>query len=282
MKKLIAGLAFGLTFCLEAEAQTGARDVISFAVPAIDCYSSAQSLNVQRCEMADFDLPQAASAASDNFRLRLRDRSGRRWWVREGDVVFEGAAGQLSVPGPAPRQGRGVRAAFDDDRVRSVILAGAAAPPDRGAAIALIDAQEQALRAQLRGTGVGVHRVSATELLLNVPADLVFSPESAEFAQMSPILLARLGEALGQQQVSLIDIRGYSDASGSPAHSQTISERRAERLASALINVGVRRERVVTAGYGEASPIASNLTDLGRARNRRVEISIRAFAAGRE
>jgi outer membrane protein OmpA-like peptidoglycan-associated protein len=48
-------------------------------------------------------------------------------------------------------------------------------------------------------------------------------------------------------------------------------------VASVLISGGVIRQRVFVRGYGEDRPVASNASDDGRARNRRVEVYISAF-----
>jgi outer membrane protein OmpA-like peptidoglycan-associated protein len=48
-------------------------------------------------------------------------------------------------------------------------------------------------------------------------------------------------------------------------------------VASVLMQGGVIRQRLITQGYGETRPIASNTSDDGRARNRRVEVYISAF-----
>jgi outer membrane protein OmpA-like peptidoglycan-associated protein len=53
-----------------------------------------------------------------------------------------------------------------------------------------------------------------------------------------------------------------------------LSERRAEAVATYLEEVGVARDRMTVAWFGESQPIASNDTAEGRALNRRVEIDL--------
>jgi outer membrane protein OmpA-like peptidoglycan-associated protein len=69
-----------------------------------------------------------------------------------------------------------------------------------------------------------------------------------------------------------VSVEGFTDSTGSSAHNQQLSERRAASVAQALTSMGVPRERVVTRGYGEAYPVASNDTAANRQLNRRVEI----------
>ena len=57
--------------------------------------------------------------------------------------------------------------------------------------------------------------------------------------------------------------------------SQTLSEKRAQTVADYFISLGVKdRHQIYTQGFGDTLPIAPNTTEEGRAKNRRVEITI--------
>lgn len=71
-----------------------------------------------------------------------------------------------------------------------------------------------------------------------------------------------------------VSIEGHSDSRGAEAANQKISLKRAESVRDTLISLGAKADRLNAKGFGEAQPIASNETDSGRARNRRVEIVI--------
>ena len=76
---------------------------------------------------------------------------------------------------------------------------------------------------------------------------------------------------------------GHTDAVGSEAMNQELSESRAKAVADVLVGSGVSPSRVVTRGAGELRPIADNGTPDGRARNRRVDLEIKpddSFQAG--
>ena len=89
----------------------------------------------------------------------------------------------------------------------------------------------------------------------------------------------------GHQQVATIiraypngtaALEGHTDSKGDDAYNQRLSERRAESVRRWL----AEKERVdgakLTArGFGESRPVASNDTDAGRQKNRRVEVVIR-------
>jgi len=67
------------------------------------------------------------------------------------------------------------------------------------------------------------------------------------------------------------EIAGYTDNRGSAEYNQKLSERRAYSVYKALIKNGVEAKRLIYVGYGEADPIASNETEEGRYKNRRIE-----------
>jgi len=163
-----------------------------------------------------------------------------------------------------------------DDRRNALIGAGIGALA--GAAIGnYMDRTYQNLRERLQGTGVGVTRVSQEQILLNFPADLTFDfDRDAVKGQFVPTL-RDVGGVLREYEQTTVDVYGHADSVGADAYNQDLSERRAMNVASVLMSGGVIRQRVITQGYGESRPIASNATDDGRARNRRVEVYISAF-----
>lgn len=71
-----------------------------------------------------------------------------------------------------------------------------------------------------------------------------------------------------------LSISGYTDSVGEASSNQRLSERRAKACFDHLVSKGVSASKMSYAGYGESSPIASNDTKEGRARNRRVEFRI--------
>ena len=68
---------------------------------------------------------------------------------------------------------------------------------------------------------------------------------------------------------------GHTDNTGSAAINNPLSVERAQSVRDYLVTRGVAAARVETAGRGEREPVASNATEAGRAKNRRVEIFLR-------
>ncbi|CUB04221.1 OmpA family protein [Marinomonas fungiae] len=71
---------------------------------------------------------------------------------------------------------------------------------------------------------------------------------------------------------SKIYVVGHTDSSGSAAYNQQLSEKRARFIADQLVAVGADPDSLLYEGVGESQPIASNETELGKARNRRFEL----------
>ena len=68
---------------------------------------------------------------------------------------------------------------------------------------------------------------------------------------------------------------GHTDNTGTASFNQSLSTRRAASVSGILSANGVPQFRLQAIGRGEDAPIASNLSETGRAQNRRVEIIIR-------
>lgn len=79
---------------------------------------------------------------------------------------------------------------------------------------------------------------------------------------------------LAHPELRLVRVEGHTDSRGSDAFNLDLSKRRARTVVRELIARGVQGWRLDSEGYGETRPIADNHTALGRAKNRRVELTI--------
>jgi outer membrane protein OmpA-like peptidoglycan-associated protein len=71
-----------------------------------------------------------------------------------------------------------------------------------------------------------------------------------------------------------LEVGGYTDNVGNPVANQRISQQRADSVRRFLIDKGVKSDSLVAKGYGDSNPIASNDTEEGRFRNRRIEYKV--------
>jgi outer membrane protein OmpA-like peptidoglycan-associated protein/uncharacterized protein YidB (DUF937 family) len=73
---------------------------------------------------------------------------------------------------------------------------------------------------------------------------------------------------------SVIEIGGHTDNTGDAAANLQLSQQRADAVRDYLVGQGVDASGLLTKGYGDTRPIATNDTDEGRFRNRRIEFSV--------
>lgn len=104
--------------------------------------------------------------------------------------------------------------------------------------------------------------------------DLLFEFGRAEIKPSGQAALRKLAAYLGEHPERRILIEGYTDSVGSDSANLTLSQRRAESVATTLASLGVSWGRINTKGYGESYPVAENTSDTNRALNRRVEVYI--------
>ncbi|MFN6953014.1 MAG: OmpA family protein [Albidovulum sp.] len=105
--------------------------------------------------------------------------------------------------------------------------------------------------------------------------DLVFASGAAALAEGDYASLAAVAAWLQANPDATIALVGHTDASGSLPANVALSERRARSVADALIGrYGVDRTRVTANGVGFLAPRATNQTEEGRQKNRRVEVIV--------
>ena len=88
-------------------------------------------------------------------------------------------------------------------------------------------------------------------------------------------LLDRLTETALRCPTADIEIAGHTDADGEDAFNQALSEKRAQAVMDYLVKAGLPAGRFTATGYGSTQPVASNDTDEGKARNRRIDFLVR-------
>ena len=138
-----------------------------------------------------------------------------------------------------------------------------------------MDKQIRELKEQTAGSGVDVTSTdNGQAILVNLPDGVTFDVDSATLKPQFRSTLNDIAGSLQQYPNSLVDVYGHTDSTGSDEYNQALSERRARTVANYLVMQGVSDARVRSMGYGESMPVASNATEEGRARNRRVEIKI--------
>ena len=102
--------------------------------------------------------------------------------------------------------------------------------------------------------------------------DVLFDSNRAEMRTNGLRDMTRLVAFFKQYPKRTALIEGFTDSQGDQSANVDLSQRRAMAVRDALIDQGVFADRLTTRGYGDAFPVASNMTQAGRQMNRRVEI----------
>lgn len=105
---------------------------------------------------------------------------------------------------------------------------------------------------------------------------VLFEFGKATLTAASQAELDRMAGVFGRYPDTDIMVDGHTDSVGSEATNQALSEKRAASVADYLAGKGIGRNRMRVTGFGEIRPVATNETDAGRAKNRRVELAIKA------
>jgi OOP family OmpA-OmpF porin len=102
-----------------------------------------------------------------------------------------------------------------------------------------------------------------------------FANNSAKLTAASSAVLDDMVRTLKRYPDQKVEVAGHTDGSGTRSYNLSLSKKRAESVRKYLIDNGVAAGNLTARGYGPDSPIASNKTREGRAKNRRVELRLK-------
>jgi outer membrane protein OmpA-like peptidoglycan-associated protein len=105
---------------------------------------------------------------------------------------------------------------------------------------------------------------------------IYFDTDKAEIKPESEPALAEMSKLLTSNPALSVYIVGHTDNAGAYEHNMTLSQDRARSVVTALVSKhGIAAARLTAVGVGPVAPVASNKTEEGRAKNRRVELAVR-------
>ena len=104
--------------------------------------------------------------------------------------------------------------------------------------------------------------------------DVLFATNKADLKSNGLVNINKLAQFLQENPDRKVIVEGYTDSTGATSYNQSLSERRANSVRTALVKMGVDPARIVAQGYGKEYPVAENSSVTGRAMNRRVEVTI--------
>jgi outer membrane protein OmpA-like peptidoglycan-associated protein/uncharacterized protein YidB (DUF937 family) len=201
------------------------------------------------------------------------------WLPRIGDLLasVKTPGVDLSLDGDAVKLG-GWLSAVDrqaiGDKVRGIMGAtstiGTLGDPAVDAMRAANDRAVSAL------TALGTSGVAADSVVQAMNLAIInFQTGSADIPAESRDVIRRSAAAIkGLPSGSRIEIGGHTDNTGDSSANMSLSQRRADAVKNALVADGVSGDVLLTRGYGDTKPRASNDTEYGRFQNRRIEYAV--------
>jgi len=117
---------------------------------------------------------------------------------------------------------------------------------------------------------------SAQDLVGVLNLDIInFATGSSQIPSESQDFLNKAASVIRSAPAgTVIEIGGHTDNTGDSAANLQLSQQRADAVRDYLVRQGVDASALVTKGYGDTRPLATNDTDEGRFRNRRIEFSV--------
>ncbi|OZI77740.1 OmpA family protein [Bordetella genomosp. 12] len=124
--------------------------------------------------------------------------------------------------------------------------------------------------------GVDVVEMPDGSLKVSIPSNVSFDTGRAKLKPALLPVLDSVAKSLEQHPELRVKAVGHTDNTGSVATNQTLSQQRAQAVATYLSRQGVAASRIMVEGRAATDPIGDNNTAEGRAANRRVEIYLYA------
>lgn len=117
-------------------------------------------------------------------------------------------------------------------------------------------------------------RIDSRGIIINLE-NALFDFNSAELSKDALPHIKEISKLLQSLPDRNVSVEGHTDSVGTVMFNHKLSEGRAKSVVKELVKNGVSRSRLEFKGYGESDPVATNRTEEGRNRNRRVELVIK-------
>lgn len=111
-------------------------------------------------------------------------------------------------------------------------------------------------------------------LITKLKSDILFDTGKSDLKSEAKQNIGKMASIMKKYPENVLNIKGYTDSTGSEKINREISEKRAEAVKYQLVMGGVPADTIQVHGMGPANPISENKSEAGRKQNRRVEIEI--------
>ena len=138
----------------------------------------------------------------------------------------------------------------------------------------MMDNQERDMRNALASSEAAAVAREGNLLAVTFKGDVTFDTNSAVLRPGLYSEINRVAGILNQYPNTFVRVEGHTDSRGSSEYNMDLSIRRANAVKNLLLQRGVVDGRIEIVGFGETMAVATNNTEAGRQKNRRVEIKI--------
>ena len=101
-----------------------------------------------------------------------------------------------------------------------------------------------------------------------------FATDSATIPEQNKPVLDQAAALIRQTPNVALVVEGYTDSTGDAAYNKDLSQKRAKSVIDYLVSQGVNATKLTPMGFGQNNPVADNVTELGKFRNRRIEFKV--------
>ncbi len=209
------------------------------------------------------------------YRWKLASDDGSRLWIDDEEVInLDGVHGQSS-----DEQDTGLSVGMH--RIKVWYFQG----PATELAIQLFvkepDAEEEKIfrisdyASKLASAAQSLAaKTTADGIRISLDATILFDSGKDQLKPQAAETITKIAEMIRSYPGATVRVEGHTDSVGEDSSNQKLSERRAASVVAELKSKGPSDAKLLATGFGESQPVATNDTDAGRARNRRVEVLI--------
>lgn len=141
---------------------------------------------------------------------------------------------------------------------------------------------EKELAAEAARQELVITQISADTIKIGIASDVSFDTGSATLKPGALTTFAKIADVLQGYESTVIHVVGHTDTVGSAQMNQGLSERRAASVFSYISSQGLPANRMRQEGRGERELLVRTADGVAEARNRRVDILVKAVVQGRE
>jgi len=133
-------------------------------------------------------------------------------------------------------------------------------------------AEERAAKALAALSNIAAVKDEPRGMVITLSGSVLFATNKSTLLPQARERINDVADVLMANEEGSVIVEGHTDSRGSQSNNQSLSQRRADEVRTALIQRGLSSDQIRAVGKGQDSPIADNSSVDGRANNRRVEI----------